>query len=245
MKISIITVCYNSGKTIEDTLKSVLSQTYTNYEYVIKDGGSTDNTLDIIKEYEPKFKGKIKLITGPDKGLYNAMNIAISNAKGDIVGIINSDDVLASNNVFQSVIDNIEGYDAVFSNLIFKDENLDKIKRRYSGKVKNYKLGWHPPHPTLYIKKYVYDDIGTFNTKFKIAADYDFMLRLMKSKYKLKYVDDVYVYMRTGGVSTNGFKGYKKNFNDSYDVLIHNDINFPIFVAFKRSLETLIEMIKK
>ena len=247
MKISMITVCYNSAKTIEDTLKSVLSQKYDNYEYIIIDGKSKDNTLDIIKKYEPKFKGKLKYISEKDNGLYDAMNKGIKMAEGDIIGIINSDDVIASSDVFNLVIDKIKetNADGVYSNLIIKDENLDKCVRLFKGGVGSYKRGWHPPHPTLYLKKDIYQKYGNFDTNYRIAADYDFMVRIMKRNIKLEYVDTYFTYMRAGGKSTDGLKGYYKSFKESYNVLKHNNIKFPLFINIGRTFKVLFQAIKK
>lgn len=247
MKISMITVCYNSAKTIEDTLKSVLSQTYKDYEYIIVDGKSKDNTLDIIKRYEKKFKGKLKYISEKDKGLYDAMNKGIKMASGDIIGIINSDDVIASSNVFELVIKTFKKNkcDGVYSNLLIKDENLDKVVRTFKSGRGNYKKGFYPPHPTLYLKKNVYDDLGYFDLQYRIAADYDFMLRVMKNDKKLEFVDEYFTYMRAGGTSTDGLKSYYKSFKESYNVLKHNNIKYPLMVNINRTLKVLLQTIKK
>lgn len=247
MKISIITVCFNSEKTIKDTIESVLSQSYNNYEYIIVDGKSTDNTLDIVKKYEKKFKGKLKYISEKDRGLYDAMNKGIKMATGDIIGIINSDDVIASKDIFKKVVNAFlnNKCDGVYSNLVMKDENLDKTVRYIRSKKGNYKIGWFPPHPTLYLSKNVYNKYGYFDTKYRIAADYDFMLRIMKNNVSLIYCNDIFTIMRSGGVSTNGLKGYIKNFNESYRVLKNNKISFPFFVNIFRSFKTVIQMIIK
>ena len=246
MKISLVTVCFNSAATIEDTLKSVLAQKYTNYEYIIKDGGSSDETLKIVKKYEKKFKGKLKIISNKDKGIYDAMNIGIQTASGDIIGILNSDDILASDESFNKIIDNIEDYDGVYSNLFIKDyETMSKVMRKLIAKKGNYKLGWYPPHPTLYLRREVYDKFGYFNIDFKIAADYDFMLRIMIGNVKLKYIDTELVFMRANGVSTNGLKGYKKSFDDSIRVLKNNKIKFPYIVNLLRTIKVLYQSIRK
>lgn len=247
MKISMITVCYNSESTIRDTIESVLAQSYTDYEYIIVDGKSKDNTLEIVKEYESKFNGKLKYISEKDSGLYDAMNKGIKMAAGDIVGIINSDDIIASGDVFQTVVDKFEetNCDGVYSNLIIKDENLDKVVRRLKKGNGNYKFGWYPPHPTLYVKKNVYDQYGTFDIKYRIAADYDFMVRIMKNNVKLEYVNAVFTNMRAGGTSTNGLKGYWKSFKDSYEVLKNNKIKFPLFVNVLRTFRVIFQSLKK
>ena len=140
MKLSIITVTYNSGKTLRDTLESVLSQTYTDYEYIIVDGASKDNTIDIVKEYKPKFEGHMRWISEPDKGLYDAINKGIKMATGDIVGIINSDDFYHKNDIFNQIISAFEDnqIEAIYGDVRFvNDNNLDKTVRYYSSKKFN------------------------------------------------------------------------------------------------------------
>lgn len=237
MKISIITVCYNSANTIEDTLKSILNQTYTNYEYIIVDGDSKDNTLEIIKKYKSKFMNKIKIISETDKGIFDAMNKGIKNSTGDIIGILNSDDILAHENVFSKIVKTFEktNCEGIYSNLYILDKDLNKVLRKFKAKKGNYKLGWYPPHPTLYVLKKIYNNYGYYNLDYKIASDYDFMIRIMKNKIKLSYIKDCLVYMRGGGISTDGLNGYKKSFNESIKVLKNNGIKFPYLVNFIRT----------
>lgn|SRR5574344_461700 len=247
MKISIITVCYNSSKTIKDTLDSVLCQSYKDYEYIIVDGKSKDDTLDIIKSYEDKFEGRLKYISEKDHGLYDAMNKGIKMASGDIIGIINSDDVIADKDVFKVVNSSFKNYDCdgVYSNLLIKDENLDKINRVFIAKKGSYKRGWYPPHPTLYLKREIYDKYGYFNQDYRIAADYDFMVRIMKHNIKLHYVDKYFTFMRSGGVSTDGLKGYYKSFKESYNVLKHNKVSFPLMVNVFRTFKVLKQSLSR
>lgn len=247
MKISIITVTYNSAKTLKDTLESVLKQKYTNYEHIIVDGLSKDNTMQIVKEYETKYDGKLKYISEKDSGLYDAMNKGIKMATGDIIGILNSDDIYAHENVLQEIVEKFKetNCDGTYANLIFMDEETMKKPQRIwnspKGKLEN---GWHPAHPTLYLKKEVYDKIGIFNLKYKIAADYDFMIRVMKDNtIKLNYIDDYIIYMRTGGASTAGIKGYIKNLKEANEVLKNNNIKYPYIVNTKRIIKTIKEMI--
>ncbi|HIT21531.1 MAG TPA: glycosyltransferase [Candidatus Scybalousia intestinigallinarum] len=247
MKITLITVCYNSESTIQDTLESVLKQTYKNYEYLIIDGKSKDNTLKIVKSYEDKFNKRLKYISEPDEGLYDAMNKGIKMATGDIIGIINSDDVLASYDVLETIVKTFQKSkcDATYSKLEIKDENLDKVIRVFDPKKGNYKFGWYPPHPTLYVKTEVYKKHGLYNQKFRIAADYDFMLRVMKDQsLKIQYINKVLVYMRSGGLSTNGFKGYYKSLKESYTVLKVNKIKLPFFVNGLRAINIFLQALK-
>ena len=244
MKISIITVCFNSQETIKDALESVLQQTYTNYEYLIIDGKSTDDTLKIVKSYEKKFEGRMKIVSEKDKGLYDAMNKGVKLASGDIIGIINSDDILAHKNVFKTVIDNIDNHDGVYSNLLMLDEYLIKPYRLIKSKKVSKHLGWHMPHPTLYLRKEVYDKYGYFNLDHPIAADLDIMFRLINNNVDLTFIDDYFVLMRSGGASTNGLKGYYKNFKDSYNVLKENKRPLPLLTNIYRIIEMYSERIK-
>lgn len=248
MKISIITATYNSSKTLKDTLESVLKQTYKEYEHIIVDGLSKDNTMEIVKEYEAKYDGKLRYISEKDTGLYDAMNKGIKMATGDVIGILNSDDIYANEDVLQKIVDtfNKEQCDGTYANLIFMDEETmfkpQRIWKSPKGKLEN---GWHPAHPTLYLKKEVYDKIGLFNLEYRIVADYDFMLRMMLDKeMKLEYIDDYLIYMRVGGTSTAGIKGYLKNLNEANLVLKNNNVKHPYIVNIKRIIKTINQMLK-
>ena len=248
MKISIITTTFNSEKTVAETLESVLNQDYGDFEHIIVDGLSHDRTLEIVSSYESRYSGKLKIISEKDKGLYDAMNKGIKNATGDIIGILNSDDVLATSNALSLIAEKFktESCDAVYSDLMFMDEKTMSVPvRKWTSKFGNYKFGWHPPHPTLYIKKSVYDNIGSFNLDYKIAADYDFMLRLMKSGAKLAYIPETLIYMRAGGVSTDGLGGYLKNLKEAHLVLKNNNIKCPLLVDLIRIAKTLFQFINK
>lgn len=244
MKISIITVCYNSERTIEETIKSVLSQTYDNYEYLIIDGLSKDNTLNIVKKYESKFKGKLKITSEKDSGLYDAMNKGIKKATGDIIGIINSDDILANKYVFEKIVKRFKetNCDVTYSDLVFLDEETMSIPtRNFIAHNHSKCIGWHPPHPTLYLKNNIYKECGCFNTKYKIAADLDFMLRIIKKGYKFEYIKEYLIKMRAGGVSTNGLKGYIKNLKEANLVLKNNNIKCSYFINVIRIFKTIVQ----
>lgn len=255
MKISIITATYNSEKTLKDTLESVLKQTYTDYEHIIIDGKSKDSTMQIVKEYEPRYQGKLKYISEKDNGLYDAMNKGIEMATGDVIGLLNSDDYYIDENVLNKISKSFqENCDGIFANIIMlEDKDFKLPERKLISGFGNYHFGWLPLHPTLYLKKEVYNEIGFYNQKYKIAADYDFMIRLLKNKkYKLNYQNEFFVCMRPGGASTNGIKGRLISTKDAYHVLKDNNEKFPLFTtcckftisvfkAFKSLIESKIK----
>jgi glycosyltransferase involved in cell wall biosynthesis len=203
MKISIITVSYNSASTIKDTFESILLQTHSDIEYIVIDGNSSDGTVSIIKEYELKFNGKMKWISESDNGLYDAMNKGIKMATGDIVGILNSDDYYISNDVISSVVNVMsdKNINSCYGNIIY----IKKGKPyRYwkSGNYKSFKFGWMPPHPAFFVRKSIYEKYGLFRLDCESAADYELMLRFLeKEKITTFWIDKIFTLMRTGGVS--------------------------------------------
>nr|WP_321522423.1 glycosyltransferase family 2 protein [uncultured Macellibacteroides sp.] len=213
MKISIITVSYNSSTTIRGTIESVLSQCYSNIEYIIVDGLSKDNTVSIIKEYEPKFNGRLRWISEKDKGLYDAMNKGLRMATGEVVGIINSDDYYHHSDVI-SKIANIFKYqtvEAIYADVRFVNpDNLDKTVRYYSSKnfsPARFRFGFMPAHPTFFTYKKFFDEFGYYKTDYKIAADYELLIRfLFTNNLNYKYIPLDVMKMRTGGASTASIK---------------------------------------
>lgn len=221
MKISIITATYNSGSTLRDTIESVLNQTYKDIEYLVIDGESKDNTLDIAREYEPRFEGRMRIISEPDKGIYDAMNKGIAAATGDVVGILNSDDFYTANDILEKINSAFvqNDIDAVYGDIHFvNDNNLDKCVRYYSSKgFKPWKMrmGWMPAHPSFYCKREIYEKFGAFDCSFKIGADFENLLRLIfVNKIKIQYTALDCVTMRTGGASTSGVSSHKQIFKD-------------------------------
>jgi glycosyltransferase involved in cell wall biosynthesis len=206
-KVTVITVCYNSAKTIEDTIESVINQTYNNIEYIIVDGLSTDNTLAIVNKYEGKIA---KVVSEKDAGLYDAINKGIGLATGEIIANLNSDDFYIDNNVIADVVAQMEEEksDTLYADLYYVEaEDTNKVVRNWvSGNYKKgmFFKGWMPPHPTFFVKKLVYDNYGTFNLELKSAADYEIMLRFIhKNNCSISYLNRVIVRMRVGGVSNN------------------------------------------
>lgn len=232
-KISIVTVCYNSVETIKETLESVLNQEYDNYEYIVIDGKSNDGTLQIIKEYEEKFNGKMRYISEKDNGIYDAMNKGIKMSTGEIIGLLNSDDYYINKYTLKKINENFTNdVDGTYANIIMlEDKALNIPERKLSSGEGSYQFGWVPIHPTLYLKRYVYEDIGLYNQKYPISADYEFMIKLLRTKkYKLKYINDFLVCMRSGGASTDGLKGRIDSLKEAYHALKENKVKNALFI---------------
>ena len=214
MKISLITATYNSAQTLKDTFESVLAQTYTDIDYCVIDGGSTDGTIEIIKDYCGRFGGRMRYLSEKDKGIYDAMNKGIKMAVGDVVGILNSDDYFTSNDILQTVaatFNDDSGLDALYGDIHFiNDSNPDKTVRYYSSAMFRpfwLRFGFMPAHPSFYVKRSVYMQNGGYSLDYKIAADYDMMVRLFyKCRIKSKYLKQDFVTMRTGGMSTKNVR---------------------------------------
>jgi glycosyltransferase involved in cell wall biosynthesis len=212
MKITIVTTTYNSADTVRHTFESVLAQTHKDIEYWVIDGGSEDDTLGLIKEYEPLFDGRMKWISEPDNGLYDALNKGISRATGDVVGILNSDDFYTSPTVLEQVAAGFsDDVDAVYGDIHFvRPSDLDKCVRYYSSKLFRpwaLRFGFMPAHPSFYVRREVYERCGGYALDYKLAADYDMMVRLFyKEKIRYRYLPVDMVTMRTGGMSTKNMR---------------------------------------
>jgi glycosyltransferase len=238
MKISIITTTYNSVKTLEDTIKSVLCQVGVEIEYIIIDGGSTDGTLRVIE----KFKNQIsKIISEPDGGMYDAMNKGIKLTTGDVVGILNSDDVYMSNDTVKAVVEKFEvtGVDCVWGDLEVVDKtDTSKIVRDWkSGPYKegSFQKGWHPPHPTFFVKKEIYNKYGLFRTDMSTWADYELMLRFLeRNKITSAYILRTLVKMRDGGQSNKSIWWQMKANFGCYKAFKLNGLKVsPLFIIKK------------
>ena len=212
MKITIVTTTYNSADTVRHTFESVLAQTHKDIEYWVIDGGSEDDTLGLIKEYEPLFDGRMKWISEPDDGLYDALNKGISRATGDVVGILNSDDFYTSPTVLEQVAAGFsDDVDAVYGDIHFvRPSDLGKCVRYYSSKLFRpwaLRFGFMPAHPSFYVRREVYERCGGYALDYKLAADYDMMVRLFyKEKIRCRYLSVDMVTMRTGGMSTKNVR---------------------------------------
>ena len=248
MKVSIITVVYNRADVIRDTIESVLSQTYKNIEYIIIDGASTDSTMDVVNEYKDKIS---KIISEPDKGLYDAINKGIKEATGDVIGLIHSDDFYLDNLVIQRVVDTFkkENKHMLFADLLYiKGDNKDKVLRYYSAKnftVKKLKYGFMPPHPTLFVKKEVYEKYGLYKIDYKIAADYEMFVRLLLvNKLSFSYIHLPIVKMRVGGVSSGGIRRKIECNIEVLRAIRSNGLKANHLVLLKKYPIKIIEIIK-
>ena len=228
MKVSIITVSHNSSNTILDTIKSVNLQSYKNIEHVFIDGLSSDNTLELIKLNSKRIN---IIISEEDSGIYDAINKGVLNATGDFIGLLHSDDILSSSEIISDLIEKIqnENLDGVYGDLQYVDKkNSNKIIRFWKScgfKSNLLRKGWMPAHPTLILKKEAYQKHGVFNKSFKIAADYDFMLRIFKD-YNLKFgfLPKVVTKMRVGGASNRSLKNIIKKTKEDYRAICSNKI---------------------
>ena len=233
MKVSIVTVTFNSSNTIRTTLESVANQSWNDIEHIIIDGNSSDDTLSIARE----FKHISKIISEKDKGIYDAMNKGIQNASGEIIGFLNSDDWLANNLVVDEIARNFKetNIDAVYGDLEFvKNEDDNNPKRIWISedyKDNSFSRGWVPPHPTFYAKLDLYKKYGAFDAKLKFAADFDIMCRLIaKEKIKTKYMPGIKIKMRLGGATTKNLKNIILGNIEIYNSLKRNDIKVnPLF----------------
>jgi glycosyltransferase involved in cell wall biosynthesis len=207
-KVSIITVCFNSAKTIRDTIESVLSQDYPDIEYIVIDGGSNDQTLEIVKEYADRIA---VIVSETDNGIYDAMNKGIALASGDVVGMLNSDDIYMNAHAVSELMKTMQDAhsDSVFADLVIVDpENLNKVLRYYDSSYFNpskFRFGWMPAHPTFFVKKSLYDKVGPYSLDYKISADYEMLIRLLwVEQASYAYLRKPMVKMRHGGTSTSG-----------------------------------------
>lgn len=228
MLVSIITATNNSGATLEQCITSVLGQTWKNIEYIIIDNCSTDGTLDIARSYQDKIS---RIVSEPDKGIFDALNKGIRLSTGDIIGFLHADDFYTSNQILQKVVDKFmeTGSDAVYGDLNYVGKNNPgKIVRKWvAGPYDHKKIlnGWMPPHPSLFIKRKCYKNFGYFNTGYKIAADYELILRfLAKNKISISYLPEVLVNMRTGGTSNSSLKNIIRKSSEDLKALKEHKI---------------------
>lgn len=249
MKVTIITATYNSEETLSMALNSVKEQDYKNIEHVFVDGASTDGTLDIIKEMSLQ-NPQIKYISESDEGIYDAINKGLNMATGDIIGFVHSDDFLSNPNIISDIVELFKkgNYSGVYGNLLYVDKlDTTKVIRNWESNVFHFKLlqrGWMPAHPTLFLKKEVYTECGNFDKSYKIAADYDFMLRVLrKSEYKFGFLPQVITKMRMGGASNKRIANLILKSQEDFRAMKTNDLKNPLAVLFLKNFSKLKQFI--
>lgn len=246
MKISIITVCYNSSATIEETLQSVQSQTYQEIEYIIIDGNSKDNTLEIVNQYKDIVS---ILVSESDKGLYDAMNKGIALATGDYIGILNSDDTFYESDTIEKVVNFLKEnpVDACIGDIV--QHKNRKIIRKYSSKdwkPEKLKIGFMPPHPSIFFKKSLFKKFGVYTLGYKIAADYELIIRFfLKHKITYKYSNIITTSMAVGGESSSGYVSYKKITEEVGKAFTDNQITYSPFKVKYRFIWKLLGYLKR
>ena len=247
MKISIITITYNSAKSLQRALESVQSQTYKDIEHIIVDGASTDGTKQLIEAYA-KQHTNVRWISEKDKGIYDALNKGIKLATGDIIGFLHSDDMLYSADSIGQIAAAFEdkNVDVVYGDLQYCSGG--KVVRRWKSNDFNpraLKYGWMPPHPTVYVRREVYQQVGEYDEWFRISADYDMMLRIFTAGYKSKYIPEVLVSMETGGASNKNTKARLSKTQEDYIVLKKNHVGAGYLTVACKQLRKLRQFLRK
>jgi glycosyltransferase involved in cell wall biosynthesis len=210
VKVTVVTACFNSARTIAATLQSVARQTHPDIEHIVVDGGSRDGTLDVLSRHGERVS---KVLHGPDQGIYDALNKGVAASAGEIIGCLHSDDVYARDDVIETVVARMsqELLDAVYGDVAFiRGDDRERVVRRYSSrhfKPSRLAWGWMPAHPALFVSKRLFDRYGPFKTDYKIAGDFEFVARVFaRPAFRYAYLPEVLVLMRTGGVSTPGWR---------------------------------------
>jgi glycosyltransferase len=238
MKVSIITAVRNGAEALRDCIESVRNQTYS-AEHIVIDGASTDGTLDIIAEYRSCIA---KVISEPDSGIYDALNKGIRLASGDIIGLLHGDDFYAGDGVLQAVVEAFQkkSTDSCYGDLQYVDKNNPhRIIRHWKSSeytTGKFKYGWMPPHPTFFVRREIYNKYGLFNTDFKIAGDYELMLRFLE-KYGIStyYIPEVLIKMRLGGASNRSLKNLFIKSSEDYRAWKVNNLNGGLYTIFLKN----------
>jgi glycosyltransferase involved in cell wall biosynthesis len=249
MKVSIITITFNSQSTLVETIESVLCQTYKEIEYIIVDGASTDETISIIHSYKDRIS---KFVSEKDKGLYDALNKGIAMASGDVIGILHSDDFYTNCHVIESVVNSFKSThaDAVYADLFYVNKHdTNNIHRKWkSGNYKHglFLQGWMPPHPTFFVRKWVYEKYGSFNLNLVSAADYELMLRFIhKHRIKLAYLPEFIIKMRVGGKSNVSIKNRLRANSEDRKAWKINGLKPHFYTLYAKPLRKIIQLFKK
>lgn len=238
-KLSLITACWNSAKTITDTLRSVNAQTLEDFEYLIVDGGSKDDTMAIVAREGARVTSAV---SEPDKGIYDAYNKGLARATGDVIGFINSDDYYCAPDVLEQVMAAFEdpSVEAVHADLVYVDpEDTGKIERHWKSRpatIESLRRGFIPAHPTVFLRRSAYEKVGTFDTTYRLAADYDFLLRTFYvAKVKSVYLPDIWVRMRSGGATGGSASSIMRQNDEIRASQVAHGLNYPkaLFLAHK------------
>jgi glycosyltransferase involved in cell wall biosynthesis len=236
-KISIITAVYNSRDTVTEALDSVLAQTHPDVEMIIVDGGSTDGTVELLERYRSRAAG---FVSERDKGIYDALNKGIRMSSGDVVGFLHSDDLFASDDALARIAAAFEDstVDAVYGDLLYvrRDELGSVVRQWRAGACSAAALrrGWMPPHPTFYVRRSVYEKLGNFDTRYRIAADYDTVVRfLFAAAIKVAYVPQTLVLMRMGGTSNRSLANLVKKTKEDYDIIRKHNLGGALTLLIK------------
>lgn len=247
LKISIITVSFHAEDTIADTIKSVVDQRYSNIEYIIVDGASSDATVEIIKNNRQYIH---TWVSEPDKGIYDAMNKGIAMATGDVIGILNADDVYAHSNVLEKVAEVFEdaAIDCCYGDLVYVSEDLSQTVRYWQSSTYDSSLfakAWIPPHPTFFVRKVSYDTCGVFDLHYKLAADYELMLRLLwKFQLKTAYISDTLIKMRLGGATNNSLKNIMRGNIEIYKAAKSHGLAIGFWFIIRKLINRISQFLK-
>jgi len=240
MKISIITVVRNGETTIKDTIQCVLRQSYHDIEYIIVDGNSTDNTLDIVRSYGDKID---KVISEPDTGIYDAMNKGLRAATGDYIGFLNADDFYIDSQTISQVASTARATnpDSIYGDLLFVDQrDTNKVVRYWkAGSFSRYKMlfGWSAPHPTFFVKRSIFKKYGLFKENFGLSGDYEMMVRFFfKERISAAYIPETLVRMRVGGAGNSGLKSKIKGNREDLQAWRQNGLKIPFITILMKPL---------
>ncbi len=247
ISVSIIIIVYNNASYIEDAIKSVLSQNYNDIEYIVIDGGSTDGTVEIVKGFGDRIN---IFISESDEGIYDALNKGVLLATGDVIAFLHSDDVYANKSVISDVVDLFDNdTQGVYGDLVYTDKvDMNKVFRYWKSCDFSPMLlskGWMPPHPTLFLRREVYKKYGAFDTSFKIAGDYDFMLRILKDNIVVKYLPQVIYRMRVGGESNRSIKNILDKSKEDLRAMRQNEISQPFWALFYKNISKIIQLVRR
>ena len=243
-KVSVITTNYNDAANLKRIIAQVVRQDYENLEYIIVDGGSVDGSRELIQRAEERLPGSVRWISEPDGGIYDALNKGIRLATGDIIGCCF--DRYADEGVIRRMVDamELEGTDGVHGDLCYMDG--DRIIRKWHQGQGTIRNGWMPGHPTLYLRREVYEQFGMYKTDYRIAADYEFMVRILyRQQVRLSYLPEILIYMSHGGTSTSGIKAYLESLKEGHRALKENEVPFAWITDLCRILRVLAQFVKR